>query len=65
MLTKGDEVKATNQTARIAATLEGLRKHVAAYPEVLLTSARAGDGVPDLRAHIAKLIAERTAGAAL
>jgi GTP-binding protein len=65
VLTKGDEVKAADQNARIAATLEGLRKHVAAYPEVVLTSARAGDGVPDLRAHIARLIAERTAGAAL
>jgi GTP-binding protein len=41
-----------------------LRKHVAAYPEVLMTSARAGDGVADLRAHIARLIAERTGGVA-
>ena len=59
VLTKGDEVKAADRDARIAATLEGLRKHVAAYPEVLMTSARAGDGVADLRAHIARLIAER------
>ena len=62
VLTKGDEVKAADQNARIAATLEGLRKHVAAYPEVMLTSARAGEGVGDLRAHIARLIVERTAG---
>ena len=60
VLTKGDEVKAAEQSARIDATLEGLRKHVAAYPEVILTSARTGDGVADLRAHIARLIAERT-----
>jgi GTP-binding protein len=39
--------------------LEGLRKHVAAYPEVILTSARTGDGIPELRAHIARLLAER------
>ena len=64
VLTKGDEVKAADQGARIAATLEGLRKHVAAYPEVLLTSARASDGVAELRAHIARLLAERTGGAA-
>jgi GTP-binding protein len=64
VLTKGDEVKAADRDARIAATLEGLRKHVAAYPEVVLTSARTGDGVPDLRAHIAKLIAERSGGEA-
>ena len=43
-------------------TLEGLRKHVAAYPEVILTSARTGEGVAELRAHIARLIAERTGG---
>jgi GTP-binding protein len=59
VLTKGDEVKAADQSARVAATLEGLRKHVAAYPEVILTSSRTGDGVSDLRAHIARLIAER------
>jgi GTP-binding protein len=60
VLTKGDEVKAADdRDARIAATLEGLRKHVAAYPEVLLTSSRAGDGVAELRAHIARLLAER------
>ena len=63
VLTKGDEVKAADRSARIVATLEGLRKHVAAYPEVILTSARTGDGVAELRAHIARLIAERTGGA--
>jgi GTP-binding protein len=61
VLTKRDEVKTAEQNARVAATLEGLRKHVAAYPEVLFTSARSGEGVPDLRAHIARLLAERTA----
>jgi GTP-binding protein len=60
VLTKGDEVKAGDKSARIAATLEGLRKHVAAYPEVLFTSARTGEGVADLRAHIARLLAERS-----
>jgi GTP-binding protein len=59
VLTKGDEVKPGDRSARIAATLEDLRKHVAAYPEVLLTSARTGEGVGELRAHIARLLAER------
>jgi GTP-binding protein len=59
VLTKGDEVKPAERGARIAATLEGLRKHAAAYPEVMLTSARTGEGVAELRAHIARLIAER------
>jgi GTP-binding protein len=60
VLTKGDEVRPVERSARIDATLEGLRKHVAAYPEVIITSARTGDGVAELRAHIARLIAERS-----
>jgi GTP-binding protein len=64
VLTKGDEVKAADRSVRLAATLDTLRKHVAAYPEVILTCARTGDGVAELRAHIARLIAERTSGAA-
>jgi GTP-binding protein len=63
LLTKRDEVKATAQAARVAETLEGLRKHVAAYPEVIFTSARSGEGVAELRAHIARLLAERNAAA--
>jgi GTP-binding protein len=59
VLTKGDEVKAAERGARIAATVEGLSKHVAAFPEVILTSVRTGEGVADLRAHIARLIAKR------
>jgi GTP-binding protein len=59
VLTKGDEVKAADREARIAATLEGLRKHVAAYPDVAFTSSRSGDGVADLRGHVVKLLAER------
>ena len=60
VLTKGDEVRPVERSALIDATLEGLRKHVAAYPEVIITSARTGDGVAELRAHIARLIAERS-----
>src|SRR5271165_5759622 len=63
VLTKKDEVKAAAVGAEIASTLEGLRRHVAAYPEVLFTSARSGEGVVELRAHIARLIAERSAAA--
>src|SRR5580692_11732650 len=65
VLTKQDEVKASEQDARVSATLKGLRKHVAAYPEVLFTSARSGEGVAALRAHIATLLAERTGGASI
>jgi GTP-binding protein len=59
VLTKGDEVKSTARSGRIAATLESLSKHAAAYPEVILTSARTGEGIADLRAHIARLLADR------
>src|SRR5271165_4173427 len=59
-LTKKDEVKAAAVAGQVASTLEGLRRHVAAYPEVLFTSARSGEGVVELRAHIARLIAERS-----
>ena len=64
VLTKRDEVKAADQPARIAAALEALRAHPAAYPEVIFTSAYSGEGVADLRSHIARLIAERSATAA-
>ena len=64
VLTKRDEVKLSDRDARIEATLEGLRKHVAAYPQVIFTSSRDGDGVPELRAHIARLLAERGGPAA-
>ncbi len=59
VLTKRDEVKAAEQSARVQSTLAALRKHVAAYPEALFTSARSGEGVADLRGHIARLLAER------
>jgi GTP-binding protein len=61
VLTKRDEVKAAEQSERIARTREALRKHVAAYPEVLFTSARTGEGITELRAHVARLLAERSA----
>jgi GTP-binding protein len=58
-LTKRDEVKAADQPGRVAATLEAIRKHPAAYPTVFFTSARTGEGIAELRAHIALLLAER------
>ena len=59
VLTKRDEVKLSEQSARLEATKEALRKHPAAYPDVFFTSARTGAGVPELRAHVARLLAER------
>jgi GTP-binding protein len=62
VLTKRDEVKRGEQEARIAATAAALKRHPAAFPEVFFTSARTGEGVPELRAHVARLLSERGAG---
>jgi GTP-binding protein len=59
VLTKRDEVKADAQVERLEATTAALRRHPAAYPEVFFTSAKTGDGVPELRAHVARLLSER------
>ena len=59
VLTKGDEVKPAARPARLAETIERLRKRPAAYPDVFFTSARAGEGLAELRAHVATLLAER------
>jgi len=59
VLTKADRAPAADLDARLAATQAALAKHPAAYPEILVTSARTGAGMPDLRAAIARLLAER------
>ena len=59
VLTKRDEVKASAQEERIEAAQAALRRHPAAYPEIFFTSARTGEGVPELRTHIARLLSER------
>ena len=61
VLTKRDEVKLSEQRARAEATAAALKRHPAAYPEVFFTSARSGEGVPELRAHVARLLSERGA----
>jgi GTP-binding protein len=59
VLTKADQVKPSDLDERIAATNAALAKHAAAFPEVLATSSRTGAGMPELRAAIARLCAER------
>lgn len=59
VLTKTDAVKPAQLAACLDATVTALAKHPAAFPEVLLTSTRSGDGVPELRAAIARLLAEQ------
>jgi GTP-binding protein len=60
VLTKCDQVKASELAERIAATEAALKKRAAAFPHVLTTSARDGAGIPELRAAIARLKNERT-----
>jgi len=59
VLTKADQAKPAELAERLAAVAAALRKHPAAYPDVIPTSAHTGDGIPDLRAAVARLLAER------
>jgi GTP-binding protein len=59
VLTKTDELKPPQLAARIAAVEAALAKRPAAFPRVLATSAQEGTGIPELRATIARLLAER------
>ncbi|WGS20445.1 MULTISPECIES: ribosome biogenesis GTP-binding protein YihA/YsxC [unclassified Bradyrhizobium] len=59
VLTKADQVKAGELKTVIADTTAALAKHPAAFPEVLVTSSRTGDGMPELRAAMVRLIEER------
>jgi GTP-binding protein len=61
VLTKADEANDGDLAALIAATKAALAKHPAAHPEVLVTSARTGAGIPELRAAMARLLKERGA----
>jgi len=61
VLTKADAAKHAELTALVAATKTALAKHPAAHPDVLVTSARSGAGIPELRAAMAQLIKERSA----
>jgi len=60
VLTKADQVKASELASRIAETEAELAKHPAAFPEVLVTSSRSGQGMPELRAAMVRLMRERS-----
>jgi GTP-binding protein len=59
VLTKRDEVKTGDQGKRIEETLKAVEKRPAAFPDVIFTSSQSFAGVPELRAAIAKVLAER------
>jgi len=58
VLTKADEVKQAELAACLDAARATLSKHPAAFPDALATSAHSGGGIPELRAAIARLVAE-------
>jgi GTP-binding protein len=60
VLTKADKTKPAELSACAAATAAELKRHVAAHPETLVTSAEASIGIAELRAELASL-AEREA----
>ena len=59
VLTKADQVKEGELAACIEETKLALAKRPAAFPDVLATSSRSGDGMPELRAAIMRLLEER------
>jgi len=59
VLTKCDAVKPSELAGRVGEVEAALAKRPAAFPGVLTTSAHDGAGIPELRAAIARLLAER------
>jgi GTP-binding protein len=59
VLTKADQVKPKELEARVADIAVALAKHPAAFPDILVTSARSGAGMAQLRAAMARLLEER------
>lgn len=57
VLTKADKLSPAGRQSIVNATETAIRPHVAAYPQVFLTSAEKGMGLPELRAHIAAFAA--------
>jgi GTP-binding protein len=55
VLTKADELKTADQPQALEMAAAEAAKHTAALAQVQLTSALAGTGIPELRAHLAAL----------
>lgn len=61
VLTKHDELKVAERAQALAAMADALAKRPAAFPEVIFTSARSGEGIGALRGAVARLLSERNA----
>jgi GTP-binding protein len=55
VLTKADKLTAPDLAATVSGVAAGLAKHPAAFPEIVVTSAETGLGLPTLRALIADM----------
>lgn len=55
VLTKADKVKANDRERVLSQVRSALQSHVAAFPEIVVTSSETGDGIDTLRAVIAEL----------
>lgn len=62
VLTKTDKLKAGALPGVVAKVEAGLRKHPAAAPAVMTTSARGGAGIPELRSRLQMLATLRPLG---
>ena len=60
VLTKADQIKPPALAGRLAEVTSAIGRRPAAFPEVLATAARTGEGIAELRAAIARLTAERS-----
>src|SRR5690606_30773178 len=61
VLTKADALSRAELDKRLAATAAALAKRAAAFPVILPTSSRTGDGMSELREAVARLMDERGA----
>lgn len=59
VLTKRDEVKKSAVASTLNAVRAALSRRPAAHPEIPFVSSHTGEGVPELRASIARLLVER------
>lgn len=59
VLTKADAVKKSDHEKVRAATLEAIRRRPAAFPEVILTSSETDLGIPEFRAAVSRVLAEK------
>ncbi|MDP6474009.1 MAG: ribosome biogenesis GTP-binding protein YihA/YsxC [Alphaproteobacteria bacterium] len=58
ILTKIDKLKPAPLARRLSECESALKAHIAAYPLILATSARSGQGIAELRAHLGALASD-------